>query len=368
MRICESGFILFAMYKQFSFTALLVLSGTALASTNALLVPPSETAPLAFEAGLAAYNRGDWQAAIHQLEPLRAAGVRMAARGYGMLADAYYRTGATAPALACLDQGRKQWTTDQGLEFLQTRFTRETRTMQTMVRHVEGVFEISLPADANWPEFQRLILPALKNAHQIVTQSLGPATNDPIPVMVYASSAEYTRQTNAPAWSPAHYDGKIRMGLETARSAPDRLLNVLTHELTHCWVDRLARGHCPAWLHEGVAQLVETGGADGFTEMIRNKLREQLRRSPLVDLAKAERTAVVAGHRATTDAIYMEGYLVTLSLFERLGGKGVDTLFTELARGTAFEVILKKTTGMNYAALQEACWKESKLAAAKTAD
>jgi hypothetical protein len=82
------------------------------------------------------------------------------------------------------------------------------------------------------------------------------APRQPITVLLYPTR-EFRDVTQAPEWVGGLYDGKIRVPLGGLRRLDPRASAVLSHELTHAFVHSVARGHCPQWLHEGLAQLAE---------------------------------------------------------------------------------------------------------------
>jgi len=82
------------------------------------------------------------------------------------------------------------------------------------------------------------------------------APRQPITVVLYPTR-EFRDVTQAPEWVGGLYDGKIRVPLGGLRRLDPRASAVLSHELTHAFVHSVTRGHCPQWLHEGLAQRAE---------------------------------------------------------------------------------------------------------------
>jgi hypothetical protein len=75
-------------------------------------------------------------------------------------------------------------------------------------------------------------------------------------VVLYTGQAFFD-VTQAPAWSGAVNDGKLRIPIEGLRSVTSELARVLKHELAHSFINYLSAGRCPQWLHEGIAQALE---------------------------------------------------------------------------------------------------------------
>ena len=63
--------------------------------------------------------------------------------------------------------------------------------------------------------------------------------------------------TQAPSWTGAVNDGKLRIPIEGVGSITPELAHVLKHELAHSFINQISAGRCPQWLHEGIAQALE---------------------------------------------------------------------------------------------------------------
>src|SRR5205814_97190 len=77
-------------------------------------------------------------------------------------------------------------------------------------------------------------------------------------------SARYN--TEAPSWAGALNDGKLRIPIGGVDAMNPELGRVLEHELTHSFIRSMARGRCPTWLNEGLAQLMEPRSAAMFSQ------------------------------------------------------------------------------------------------------
>ncbi len=75
----------------------------------------------------------------------------------------------------------------------------------------------------------------------------------------FLTPQEFTRMTGAPEWTNAmYYRGEISIPL-TAHNIEKRkdLVRAVRHEYVHAFLAEVTRHRCPAWLDEGVAQLIE---------------------------------------------------------------------------------------------------------------
>ncbi len=103
---------------------------------------------------------------------------------------------------------------------------------------------------------RRELLATLEGAYEDLVRQLGVAPRNSIPVVLYTGQAFFD-VTQAPAWSGAVNDGKLRIPIEGLSSVTPDLARVLKHELAHSFINYVSGGRCPQWLHEGIAQAVE---------------------------------------------------------------------------------------------------------------
>src|SRR5690606_26447433 len=78
-------------------------------------------------------------------------------------------------------------------------------------------------------------------------------------VLRFLPPEEFRRQTGAPEWTSAMYfrdEITIPLTKSTAWER-DELDRALRHEYVHAVIAELSEYRCPAWLDEGVAQLLE---------------------------------------------------------------------------------------------------------------
>ena len=95
----------------------------------------------------------------------------------------------------------------------------------------------------------------LESDYDDLTRELGVSPRN-IAVVLYTDQAFFD-VTQAPSWSGAVNDGKLRIPVQGLESVNSDLARVLKHELAHSFINQLAGGRCPQWLNEGVAQVLE---------------------------------------------------------------------------------------------------------------
>jgi PAS domain-containing protein len=103
---------------------------------------------------------------------------------------------------------------------------------------------------------RRELITTLEAAYDDLSRDLGGTIRNSIPVVLYTEKAFFD-VTQAPAWSSAVNDGKLRIPVEGVISVTPELARVLKHELAHSFINQIAGGRCPQWLHEGIAQAME---------------------------------------------------------------------------------------------------------------
>jgi len=167
------------------------------------------------------------------------------------------------------------------------------------------------------------------------------APPQPITVLLYPTQ-EFRDVTRSPEWVGGIYDGKIRVPLGGLNRLTQRAENVLAHELTHAVVHSKTRGHCPRWLHEGLAQL-----ADGRTPTGGDRVEIQ----QILSKAAPEEWAV-AGFS------YPAALSLTNHLVSQRGFDSLVWLLDSLAAGANVDAALRKTYGLDYRSIC-ARWAES---------
>ncbi len=103
---------------------------------------------------------------------------------------------------------------------------------------------------------RRELMASLESSYDDLVRELGAAPRGSIAVILYTGQAFFD-VTQAPSWSGAINDGKLRIPIEGVSSVTPELARVLKHELAHSFINQISNGRCPQWLHEGIAQAME---------------------------------------------------------------------------------------------------------------
>ncbi|MGH9512719.1 MAG: peptidase MA family metallohydrolase [Terriglobales bacterium] len=100
------------------------------------------------------------------------------------------------------------------------------------------------------------LISTLESEYNDLVREFGVAPRNSIPVILYTDQAFFD-VTQAPSWSGAVNDGKLRIPVHGITSVTPELARVLKHELAHSFINQLSEGRCPQWLNEGLAQAME---------------------------------------------------------------------------------------------------------------
>ena len=126
-----------------------------------------------------------------------------------------------------------------------------------------GHFTLRYQGRQTSDEFRRQLLQALEADYTDLASQLDAEPRYSIPVVLYTGQ-EFFDVTQAPSWTSAMNDGKLRIPVSGLTEMTPDLARVLKHELAHTFINQLSAGRCPQWLHEGIAQVLEPRTAAPF--------------------------------------------------------------------------------------------------------
>ncbi|MBK7975914.1 MAG: hypothetical protein IPK07_22475 [Deltaproteobacteria bacterium] len=178
----------------------------------------------------------------------------------------------------------------------------------------------------------------LEDAYREVGQWLGAYPSRRIPVVFYARG-DFKNRFPGASWAWGFWDGsaiRINSTLKSAQVIRDELY----HEYAHVLVSELTgRSRPPAWLNEGLAELVEHRAQFGLARALDPP-------STLVRNVAAQTKAglhgplsgpfFAGGGCGTRRRAYARAYLAVVYLQDEKGMDGVLRIFRELGRGKSF--------------------------------
>jgi tetratricopeptide (TPR) repeat protein len=190
------------------------------------------------------------------------------------------------------------------------------------------------------------ILAALESDYDDLVRDLGSPPRDSILVTLYTEQAFFD-VTQAPTWSGAINDGKLRIPISGLSSMTPELAHVLKHELAHSFINQLSGGRCPPWLHEGIAQFLEPKSLGSAGRQISQLFKAQ-QNIPLNALEGSFQN--FSGAQAYV--AYAES-LATVSYISDTYGMGdVQRILQLLSQGNSTEAALRATIHSDYGQLE----------------
>jgi Flp pilus assembly protein TadD len=150
---------------------------------------------------------------------------------------------------------------DSSIERMLARAQRESSAESDYAERETGHFILRYEGKQSSEEFRRQILSTLESEYQELVNDFGSSPRSSIQVVLYTNQAFFD-VTQAPSWTGALNDGKLRIPLQGLDSVTPELARILKHELAHSFVNQLSMGRCPHWLNEGIAQALEPRNLD----------------------------------------------------------------------------------------------------------
>jgi len=193
--------------------------------------------------------------------------------------------------------------------------------------------------------FRRQLIATLESHYDELVRDLGAAPRNSIPVILYTGQAFFD-VTQAPSWSGAINDGKLRIPVEGVNSVTPELARVLKHELAHSFINQISGGRCPQWLHEGIAQAVEPKALSNGRRL--SELFQAQREIPLNALEGSfmrfsSMEAVLA---------YDESLAAVQFIQDTYGMSELQRILQRLAEGNSTEAAMRATIHSDYGQLQ----------------
>ncbi|HEX7288474.1 MAG TPA: peptidase MA family metallohydrolase, partial [Candidatus Angelobacter sp.] len=155
--------------------------------------------------------------------------------------------------------------------------------------------------------------------------------------------------TQAPAWSAALNDGKIRIPISGIQTVTPELARVLRHELTHSFVMQITHGRVPQWLNEGIAELEQGVSTAAFGPRLAT-LYATGHQIPLNQL-EGDFESYSSGEASVA---YAEALTAVEYIRRTYGMADLARLLQRLGEGQSIESALRSTIHGGYAELESA--------------
>lgn len=180
---------------------------------------------------------------------------------FWILGYAYYKNDHDREAIAALKKSLELHADDK-VKLLLERVERESRTEADFRQQESSHFTLRYEGSQANNELRQQILDALETSYSKLQNDLGASPKN-IYVSLYTDQAFFD-VTQAPAWSAALNDGKIRIPISGVNSVTPELERILRHELTHSFIAQITHSRAPQWLNEGIAELEQGANTASF--------------------------------------------------------------------------------------------------------
>jgi hypothetical protein len=223
---------------------------------------------------------------------------------------------------------------------------REEKAENDFSQRESSHFTLRYEGQQTSEQLRRELIATLESEYDDLVRQLGVAPRASIPVILYTQQAFFD-VTQAPSWSGAVNDGKLRIPISGVSSMTSDLARVLKHELAHSFVSQISGGRCPTWLNEGVAQAIEPKslGSDG------RRLGELFRSGHAIPYNVLEsgfmRFSTVEAYVA-----YAESLAAVQYISETYGMSDVERILERIGQGSAPEAALRATIHSDYGQLE----------------
>jgi tetratricopeptide (TPR) repeat protein len=189
------------------------------------------------------------------------------------------------------------------------------------------------------------LIATLESEYDDLVRELGIAPRNNILVVLYTEQSFFD-VTQAPSWSGAVFDGKLRIPINGLTSVTPELARVMKHELAHSFISQLSGGRCPQWLNEGIAQAVEP------KQVSHGRLLAELfgtqREIPL----NALEGSFMQFSSAQATVAYEESLAAVQFISDTYGMADLQRILERLGQGSSTEAALRATIHSDYGQLE----------------
>ncbi len=269
------------------------------------------------------------------------------ADAWGVLGFALYSLDRLPQAIAAWKKSlalRPNASVQAHLERAQREVAAEAEFTETDTGH----FTIRYEGSTTAPALRQQVQASLENSYDDLVRDLGILPKQNIAVLLYTNKAFFD-VTEAPSWISALNDGKLRIPVQGLTGVTPELGRVLKHELAHSFINQVARGRCPQWLNEGLAQVVEPkqlGSSRG------RQLAELFRTGRQIPLSSLEKSFMGF---STIEALlaYDESLAAADYIRDMYGISELRRVLERIGEGASAESALRATVHSGYADLEE---------------
>jgi tetratricopeptide (TPR) repeat protein len=236
---------------------------------------------------------------------------------------------------------------DTSIQQLLARAQRESSAEKNYSERETGHFVLRFEGNQSSEDFREQLLSTLESQYQDLSRIFGSEPRSIIQVVLYTEQSFFD-VTRAPTWIGALNDGKLRIPLHGVDSITPELARVLRHELTHSFISQLSSSRCPAWLNEGIAQLLEPQSLGSRTAQLAQLFKAD-HEIPL-NMLEGSFTSL-----STQEAVlaYDESLLAADYLYRHYGMGDIVRVLQRIGQGDSAESSMRSVLHSDYGHLEE---------------
>ena len=263
-----------------------------------------------------------------------------------MLGYAYFLTDRTPQAIVAWKRSLAIQP-DAGIEAALAKAQREDSAEADFAQQETGHFTFHYEGGKTPDHLRNQIVTVMEAHYDELVRDLNVAPRQ-ISVSLYSDQA-YFDVTQAPAWSAALNDGKIRIPVSGLTEVNSELSRVLKHELSHSFITQLTRGRCPQWLNEGVAQIMEGKDIARYGGPQLARIYAAHKQIPL-NMLEGSWTRFSPGE---AQLAYAEGLAAVQYVRDTYGISDVQRILQRIGDGSSTETSLRATIHAGYGDLED---------------
>jgi len=200
--------------------------------------------------------------------------------------------------------------------------------------------------------FVELILRSLEESYSKLSKELDFKPAPKIIVKIYPDLRWFQQAASTPEWFRGGVaksrQNKILLATPKRPKNIERLPVVLSHELTHIFIDLITHGNRPGWLNEGLA-IWKSGERKDL-----RPLTEAIRKGEFIPLKSLEEPFLRnINSPEALHVAYAESYLAVRILSEKNGVERLKRFLGSLSEGDDFEEALNRNFNKDYKTLEE---------------
>jgi tetratricopeptide (TPR) repeat protein len=282
--------------------------------------------------------------ALSQAQQAASVAGPQSASAFATLGYAYYKNDRNREAIVVLKKSLQLRPDDRVKAFLE-KVERESKTEADFREKSSNHFTLRYEGTHTADNLGAQILGTLEDDYRDLQNDLGGAPKT-IFVSLYTDQAFFD-VTQAPSWSAALNDGKIRIPISGVQSMTPQLAAVLRHELTHSFIQQIAHGRAPHWLNEGIAQIEEGRTTAAFGSRL-SAVFSSGHQIPLSQL-EGDFTSFSSDEAAVA---YAEGLAATEYIRNTWGMSDLARIVQRLGNGQSIESAMRTTIHAGYGELE----------------